>query len=449
MTRAIELQDLLLAFKRRAKTIVSIVCLFTLCGGAVGIFIPPTYESEVDVLVNSSWGKEGETTSTIGEIDTSLRLIETYKQILKSDRMTNKVNEAMKGSYTKSVISKKVKIESGNGSQIITVIAQEETAELSALLANTFVATFKEEIKTLMNLDNLTILQEVASKTDTKKVKPIPLFYIALSFTISLVVCLAVILVQEVYFPNLDSESKVEGALDLPLLGSIFTLRKQFREIGQPDYLNTLFPRAANEDFRRLAAIIHHSVDKKGMKILMVTSTDQGDGKTFIGSNLAATLASDGKRTLFVDANLRNSTTRILFDLPERKGLTSVISGFYKLDEIIQHSKQENLSFISTGPLPTNPAQFLLSKNMASLMATLREKFDVVIVDTPALTVSDAVNILPAIDSCLFIVDSNRTSEKKALNCLQSLKKVDGNVLGVIVNHKGKYLKKMMRESIS
>lgn len=62
-----------------------------------------------------------------------------------------------------------MKIESGNGSQIITVIAQEETAELSALLANTFVATFKEEIKTLMNLDNLTILQEVASKTDTKK----------------------------------------------------------------------------------------------------------------------------------------------------------------------------------------------------------------------------------------------------------------------------------------
>ncbi len=80
-----------------------------------------------------------------------------------------------------------------------------------------------------------------------------------------------------------------------------------------------------------LAANIHYLIKQKEVKTIMVTSSEFRDGKTFVGCNLAVKLAMNGQKTLFIDADLRKSDGRILFDLPERKGLTSIISGLYEI----------------------------------------------------------------------------------------------------------------------
>ena len=132
----------------------------------------------------------------------------------------------------------------------------------------------------------------------------------------------------------------------------------------------------------------------------------------------------NGQKTLFIDADLRKSDGRILFNLPERKGLTSIISGFYENNEDnYKQTSIENLSFISTGPLPPNPAQFLQSKNMDKTLDELKEMFDVIIIDTPALTMADAISLLPAVDGCIYIADSLKTKEEKAFKVCSHLRK--------------------------
>lgn len=444
MKRTMEMKDLIKAFKNQIKIIFSIILIVTICGGVIGYLIPPTFEAETDLLINSIAGNSTSSTSVMSEIETNLRLIETYKQIMKSDHMIGKVNSALGNSYTKASLAGQVKIDAGNGSQIIKIIATEKTAERATTLANAYATTFQEEIKTLMKLDNITILNDVRPGIDTKSIElPLP-FYIVISFISAALICLSVVIVKEIYFPFLDSKLKVEETLETPLLGTIIAptnRRRKFRMISKSSNFflsDEHFVRAKHEDFSKLAANIHYLTKEKSIRTIMLTSLEVGDGKTFIGFNLAIKLALNGQKTLFIDANLRKSDSRMLFNLPERKGLTSIISGYYEIDKVIQETNTDNLSFLSTGPLPPNPAQFLQSKAMAEMLDELKEQFEVIIIDTPALTKADSISLLPTVDGCIYVADASKTPEDKALQSLESIKKVGGAILGVVLNNKVK-----------
>ncbi len=442
MSRTVDMKDLMDAIKRRWILFLCLILLFCLGGGWIGYSIPPVYEAKTDLLVNSTKKNEQNVVLTMSEIETNIRLIQTYAQIMKSDRLISKVNAEIGDVYSKSELLNKVKIDSGNGSQIITIIARENTPEKAALLANKYAFVVQGEIRTLMNLNNITILNDVIG-TDTKMIKPVMLFYPVISFVIGLLIFLTVIIVEEVYFPVLNTERKVERALDIPLLGSIYAKVKKNQETNNLGGINNSiatvseFPRAVNEDFNKLATNVHYLINQKQVKIIMMTSSGSKEGKTFVGSTLAVRLAMDGQKTLFIDADLRRADGRLLFNLPERKGLTSVVSGFYKLDEVIQKTGTENLSFISTGPIPLNPVKFILADTMENLLDELKDLFEVIIIDAPALSVADGFNLLPFVDGCIYITHSKRTKEEKALYYLRSLEKVNATILGVVLNGKG------------
>lgn len=443
MNRTIDMKDMMEAIKRRWILFFCLILLFCLGGGWVGYSIPPAFEAETDLLVNSRKTSEGNLVPTMSEIETNIRLIQTYTQIMKSDRLISEVNEELGNLYSKSDLLNSVKINSGNGSQIITIIARAKTPEQAALLANKYAFIFQEEIRTLMNLDNITILNDVI-ETDTKMIKPLLLFYLVISFVTGFLISLTVIIVEEVYYPVLNNERKIERALDIPLIGSIYTRLKKNRKTnnlgGIDNSIATAseFPRAVDEDFNKLATNVHYLINQKQVKIIMMTSFEPKVGKTFVGSTLAARLAMDGQKTLFIDADLRKSDGRLLFNLPERKGLTSVISGFYKLDDVIQKTGTDNLFFISTGPIPLNSVKFLLAEEMGKLLDELKELFDVIVIDTPALSVADGFNMLPFVDGCILITHAKRTKEEKALHYLRSLERVNAAILGVVLNGKGK-----------
>lgn len=441
MKREIGLKDFGEAFKKQWKTFLGIIIIFVVTGGLISNIVPPTYEAESDLLINSSLDNKEREKPVMSEIDTDLRLVETYRQIMQSDRMTSKVNMEIGNLYTKSELLKKVKIKTGNGSQIITIHANETTPEKAANLANSYAKVSKEEIKTLMGLENITILKDITAGVDTKKNEQILLYYLALSFIVGALISLVIIIVKEIYDPNLDSQHKVEESLGIPLLGTVSKMSTKKRKTenwraNKDNFSNLEQSLASTESFSKLAANIHYLIKQKKIKIIMMVSQGSGEGKTFIGCNLATRLALNGQKTLFIDANLRKSDGRIHFNLPERRGLTSVISGFYKLAESIQNTEIENLSFISTGPLPPNPAQFLQSEKMDSMLTELKELYDVIIIDVPALEVADAISLLPTVDGCIYVANTSKTKEEKAFQSIDSLKKVGGDILGVVLNSK-------------
>jgi len=439
MKRTIDVKDLLYAIRKRWVTVLGLTLLFTLIGGFVGYFIPPAYEAKIDLLVNSLKKTDGNTVSTTGEIETNLRLIETYTSIFKSNRLVSKVSGSLGGSYTKTKVADKVKIETGSGSQIISIIVRERTAERAAVLANKYAITFQEEIRTLMNLDNITILKEVIVGTDTKAIKPFIFYYLIIALCIGLILGIVLVIIEEVYFPRLTTSQKAEKSLGIPLLGSISMKKEKYKPTHSSKALASVdltaeFPWAIGEDFNKLAANIHHLIKQKKVKTIMMISTVSGEGKTFIGRNLAVKLAMDGKKTLFLDADLRKSDGRILFNLPNRKGLTSVISGFYNVENVIQETKIENLSFIGTGPQAIHPVKFLLEDRMDKLLDDVKTMFDVVIIDSTALNIADGINLITAVDGCIFVAHSRKTKLDKALSVLYYLKKFNANIVGAVLN---------------
>ena len=429
MNEQMNLKEIFQLIGQHWRKITSFLLLITLCGGFGSFAIPPTFEAKIDLLINNPTNDEGSTVLETYEIDMNLRLIETYKYILKSDRMMSKVNAEFNKPYTNEELKEKIKIESTNESQILTIIAYEKSPKQAALLVNTYATTFQEEIKELMHLENIRVLKDVSAEKDTRKVRPNNLFYFILSFVCGLLLCVIIIITREIYFTKMDSVVKTERATGMTNLGTIPYMDKNLRSPAHgelPDFII--------EEYRRLRENVEFMLKGRDMKTIMVTSSSPGDGKSTISGNLAMIMAMNGKKTIYIDADLRKSTGRTLFNLPKRKGLTSAIAGHETFDSIIQATETENLSFISAGPQPLNPTKFLSSTQMKELLEQLARKYDVIIIDSPPLLVADAVTISSIVDGCLFVIDAKSTKEELAVKSLAQLTKVNAPLLGTVLN---------------
>ncbi|WP_203248022.1 polysaccharide biosynthesis tyrosine autokinase [Sporosarcina beigongshangi] len=419
------LKEILQLIGQHWRKVTSFLLLITLCGGFSSFAITPTYEAKIDLLINNPTNDEGSKVLETYEIDIHLRLIETYKYILKSDRMMTNVNAAFHQPYTKKELTEKIKIESTTESQILTIIAYEKSPEQAALLVNTYAATFQKEIKELMHLENIKVLKDVSAGKDTRKVRPNHLFYFSLSFVCGLLLCVMIIITREIYFTKMDSVAKTEKVMDMPNLGTIPFMDKT---------PGGSLPDIVIEEYRRLRENVEYLLKGQDMKTIMITSSSTGDGKSTISGNLATIMAMNGRKTIYIDADLRKSTGRTLFNLPKRKGLTSAISGHETLDSIIQTTEIDNLSFISAGPQPLNPTKFLSSPQMKELLEQLAMEYDLIIIDSPPLLVSDAVTLSSIVDGCLFVIDAKNTKEELAVKSVAQLTKVNAPLLGTVLN---------------
>ncbi len=155
-------------------------------------------------------------------------------------------------------------------------------------------------------------------------------------------------------------------------------------------------------------------------KVILVTSTISGEGKTFIASNVALTFALAGKKTLVMGMDIRRPYLAHRFNRSNERGITTYLSGNdMDINSMISQSDQnENLYVLSAGPVPPNPNELLMSENMKTMMDTLRKEFDFIVIDSaPIGIVSDSLLIAPYTDLQLYVARANYSSKK----CLEIL----------------------------
>ena len=118
-----------------------------------------------------------------------------------------------------------------------------------------------------------------------------------------------------------------------------------------------------SESFRAIRARIMHSrIDSELPKIILVTSPAESEGKTFVSVNLAGSFAKSNKRTLIIDCDLRRPRIHNVMGVDKKPGLVDYLSNKAKLEEIIRKTRNNNLSYITSGTIPSNPAEILESK---------------------------------------------------------------------------------------
>ncbi|WP_138754131.1 CpsD/CapB family tyrosine-protein kinase [Paenibacillus sinopodophylli] len=190
-----------------------------------------------------------------------------------------------------------------------------------------------------------------------------------------------------------------------------------------------------SEGYRMLRTNIEFSTINYKLQIIMVTSSKPSEGKSTTCANMAVAYAQANKKVLLIDADLRKPSQHHIFGKSNRSGLTTALFNQLALEDIIQFTNTDNLSIIQAGPTPPNPSELLSSDQMASLLKTARERFDVVIIDTPPImSVTDAQIVATQSDGVVLVIDSGKVKKEVVLKAKASIEHVKAKLIGVVLN---------------
>ncbi|WP_192986691.1 CpsD/CapB family tyrosine-protein kinase [Carnobacterium mobile] len=190
------------------------------------------------------------------------------------------------------------------------------------------------------------------------------------------------------------------------------------------------------EQFRTIRTNIQFSMVDQDLKTIVVTSAGPGAGKSTISANLAVMFASQGKKVLLVDADMRKPTVHKTFRLPNHDGLTTLLTEKdIQISDIAHRVPTEGLFIITSGVIPPNPSELLASKRMDRLMNELEQIFDLIIFDMPpVIAVTDAQVMASKVDGTIFVIPKGLTNKDMVLKSKDLLEKVHANVIGAIFN---------------
>ncbi len=192
-----------------------------------------------------------------------------------------------------------------------------------------------------------------------------------------------------------------------------------------------------SEAFRALRTRIQFSrVNTETLKTLLITSSAPQEGKTTIAVNLAGSFAHSKKKVLLIDCDLRKPSVHKLFGASRTPGLIDFLTGNAKFNEVLTSSSISNLSFITSGTIPPNPAEMLDSQEMRNLLKKLRDDYDLIILDSPPIiAVTDSEILTSMVDGTLLVVSSENTEIEMMERSVELIRRENTQFLGTVLNN--------------
>lgn len=247
-------------------------------------------------------------------------------------------------------------------------------------------------------------------------VSPKSLIIYIIAFLLGLALPAAIIYVRRFFFPVFKDQEELQRLTHMPILAEISNNSENNDAIVVGENVST----SIAELFRLLRNNIGFTKNGADKKVILVTSSISGEGKTFVAVNLAMTYALTGKKVVVVGMDIRRPVLAHRFGFTNQYGVTTFLSGQSNdVSQLIHQSKEnENLYILPAGPVPPNPNELLLSSNMNRLMEQLRKDFDYVIIDSaPIGLISDTFLIVPHSDIQLYVTRASYSTK----SCLKVL----------------------------
>jgi capsular exopolysaccharide synthesis family protein len=192
----------------------------------------------------------------------------------------------------------------------------------------------------------------------------------------------------------------------------------------------------AAEAYRSLRTSIQFSRQERQLRSLVVTSPTAAEGKTATLANLGVILAQAGERVVLVSCDLRRPRLEAFFGISAEGGMTTVLLGEQSLDQVLQQpDSRQTLWLVPAGPVPHNPAELLSGPTAQRIFTALRDRFDLVLIDSPpVLPVTDAVVLAKQADATLMVAAVGRTRRTDMQRATEKLALVNAGILGIVLN---------------
>ena len=290
-------------------------------------------------------------------------------------------------------------------------------------------------INQLLEVNNIRILDKAI--IPQAPVSPNILINAFITLFASFIMGILAVLIAELLDISVRTQNDVEQRARLPFLGSVPKFPKSHAYTGRAAYRFILEnPRSpVAESVRTLRTTLSFQLKDDQSHVLLVTSAQPLEGKTMTSINLAVTAAQSGQRVALIEADLRRPHIFEALKIKPETGLSAVINKTKSLSDAIVDTEIKNLKLLPCGDIPPNPAELFDTKEFEQLLTELRQKFDLIVIDSPPVTVvTDALIIARYVHGVIVIARAEKTPIPLLIRTRELLEGVNAPIMGVVLN---------------
>lgn len=256
----------------------------------------------------------------------------------------------------------------------------------------------------------------------------------AIGFIVALLISSVLLVVRFLTHNKVITINDLERSLKAPVLGMIPEFKTEKLEYSS--LVIDRFPKSAvTEALRSIRTNLDFISPDKTKKLITVTSTISGEGKTFVAINMGGVLAISGQRVIVLDLDMRKPKLHLGFDGENDIGMSTLLIKKNEIEECIKKTKLPNLHYIAAGPLPPNPSELIMLPELDKLIKKLHELYDIVIIDTPPVgLVTDGLLVMRKADVPLYVVRSGYSQRRVDKNINNLYESGHFKKLSVVLN---------------
>jgi len=476
-----------------------LIILSALLAGIASLYVSlnmaPIFQSTTTVLVNEAPATKG---ADYSSVLMSKQLTSTYAEMMANDLVLEQVADQVKITNSPEEMRKWIAINTVRDTQIIQVAVKTTDPAFSANIANAIVAAFSaqiqeiqtkrfaqskltletqlaetdKQISSFVGQTELAATPEEKDRLEAKVVEyrtiysnllssyeqirlseaqsvssvvqvvpavanPVPVEpniwrNTILAALLGFLLAAVILIIRESLDDTVKTPNEISRKFGLPILGVI---NHHGSEANSPITISE--PRSpVAEAYRALRTNINYASVDRPLRTILVTSAVPGDGKSTTIINLGVVLAQNGKKVIIADCDLRRPQIHTYFGLANRHGMSTLFShSAEELNSVRQTTAVDGLTVVTSGSLPPNPSELMGSQKLQTILGTMKNSADMILIDTPpTLTVTDASALAPSLDGILLVVRPGKTRISALRQTIEQLRQVNARILGVVLN---------------
>jgi len=423
-----------------------LILLFILLGMGAAFFYnysaPIIYQSSTTLYV------EPQVNSNVVNYEgilTNQRMVKTYIQIIKSRKVLEKVNTNLELGMDYSQILDLITVSEVGDTEMISISVRNENYTLASQIANEISKTFIEQLEEDMEITNIKVIDEAI--VNKNPVSPSITKNLIIGFGLGLMLGLVLVFIIESMDNKIKNHDDVKKHLKIKTLGIIpdysidFENNNKKKKYVNPNITPSIKvlsePTSVVSESLRMLRTNLNFLD---LKVMNVLSTVPSEGKTEVLTNLAASFALLDKKVLVVDCDLRKPKVHRNFGLLRKAGLSDVVlsKGTISYKQVVQkYVDKDNdveIDVLAAGSKVSNPSELINSKGFAKLIETIKEDYDLVLIDCPPISsITDGVLVSHLSDGTIYVIESDRTDYQVISGCIDELENNKAFLLGAVL----------------
>lgn len=421
--------------RRRWRTLVSVALVVVALAAAFTLLSTPQYISSTQFFVSTA---DSANSSQLAQGGTfTQQRVKSYSQLLKAPKLLDPVIAKAGVDATPATLGEKITATTPPDTVLIDVTVTDPSPTTARNIAQAIAEVFPTVVADLERVSpsadspvKVTLLREPVEADSP--VSPRPLRILALGVVLGLLAGFGAAVLKHLLDTKLRTKDDVESLTKIVLLGGI----PYDPDAASHPLIIQADPHAGRaEAYRALRTNLRFIDAANHPRVMVVTSSIAGEGKTSTTANLALAMAESGASVCVIEGDLRRPRLLTYLGLPGSVGLTDVLIGRYPLEDVLQPYGAHSLTVLGAGATPPNPSELLGSSAMRAVLDDLRGRFDCVLIDgAPILPVTDSSVLTRLADGAIVVAGSGIVNKAQFEDGLETLETVKGVVLGVVLN---------------